>query len=408
MPEQQKLKFPKGFLWGSATSAYQTEGNNTKSDWWAWEHSFKREQRLRAQGKDPKDFYSGIACDSYNRFDEDFALAEHLSQNAIRIGIEWSRIEPKEGIFDEKELDHYEKVLQSAKFHNLATFITLHHFTSPLWFFNQGGFANSQNIHYFVRYTKLVTERFSQYADFWLTFNEPEIYATHGYLFAKYPPQIKSLRLTYRVIRNLIKAHNIVSAFIRENIRKPVGMAYHLSDLQPFGFLGGIVTSLAHYFADDYILNHTIQQCDFIGANYYTHVHLGLFGRRKHSATNHQVTDVGWGIHPEGLERVLLELRSYKKPIYITENGLADAQDTRREKFIKDHLYYTYRAISQGADVRGYLHWSLIDNFEWAEGYGPRFGLVEIDREDFLRRKVRYSAIKYAEICKHNYLEYAP
>jgi beta-glucosidase len=138
------------------------------------------------------------------------------------------------------------------------------------------------------------------------------------------------------------------------------------------------------------------------------HHHVGFLGIRKRSHTKHEENDLGWGIHPEGLERLLVRLKKYRKPVYVTENGIADSKDEKREKFIKDHLYYIYQAIQKGADVRGYLYWSLIDNFEWEEGFWPKFGLVEIDREDFLRRKVRYSATKYAEICKNNYFEYQP
>lgn len=402
----QKLKFPEGFLWGTATSAYQTEGGNTNNDWHAWEHSVRREDELRREDKDPQNYYCGAACDSYNRFEEDFALAEHLGHNAFRLGLEWSRIEPREGEFDEKELDHYEKVLRAGKYHKLTLFVTLHHYTVPQWFAKKGGFTKKANINNFVRYADIVSKRLGQYTDFWLTFNEPEVYATHAYFLGYYPPQHKSLLESFRVVNNLIKAHNLASPILKYNSGKPVSIAYHLSDLQPAGIFGNVITTLAHYFANEYILNRTINFCDYIGVNYYFHHHLGLFGRRQHSHSKHEETDMGWGIHPEGLERILLVLKKYQKPIYITENGLADAKDTKREKFIKEHLYYVHRAIAQGADVRGYLYWTLIDNFEWTRGFGPRFGLVEIDREDLLRRKVRYSATKFAEICKNNYLEY--
>ncbi len=404
--EKQRLQFPKGFLWGAATAGHQIEGNNVNSDWWAWEHGQMRENALRKEGKNPAQFYSGIACDSFNRFDEDFGLAQYLNHNATRLSIEWARIEPREGEYNEKALDHYEKVLQSAKFHGFTTFVTLHHFTSPLWFARKGGFAEQQNIDHFVRYVKLATKRLSQYTDFWLTFNEPEIYSNLGFLRGRFPPQIKSVRIMLRVIRNIISAHNLCSEYIRHEIRQPVSIAYHLSDLQPTGFFGHLSAGLAHYIANRYILSRTINACDFIGVNYYFHHHIGLFGKRGKSQSGHEETDLGWGIHPEGLERVLTSLIKYKKPIYITENGLADAHDTKREKFIKDHLYFAHRAIKKGADVRGYLYWSLIDNFEWDMGYGPRFGLIAINRESLLERKIRYSALKYGEICKNNYLEY--
>jgi beta-glucosidase len=403
---KQKLVFPKNFLWGAATSAYQVEGNNIHSDWWAWEHSVKRMDSLRARGRDPEQYQSGIACDSYHRFDEDFALAQHLGHNAHRLGIEWSRIEPKEGQFDEAELDHYEKVFQSAKFHGLTLFVTLHHFTVPLWFIKKGGFTKRENTEYFIRYAVKVAKRLGQYADFWMTFNEPEVYSTYPYLLGVFPPQQKSLLATVKVARNLIYAHNKVAPMLKQITDKPVSMAFHLSDIQPAGLFGGIARGLAHYLANEYILHKTIKNCDYIGINYYNHHHVGIFGTRKHSHSRHDLTDMDWGIHPEGLERVLLNLKKHQKPIYITENGLADAKDTKREKYIRDHLFYVHKAIGQGADVRSYLYWSLLDNFEWQHGFWPRFGLVEIDRDDLLRRKARYSATKFAEICKNNYMEY--
>lgn len=401
----QKLKFPPGFLWGAAGSAYQTEGNNKNSDWWAWEHSVRRENFLRRLGKNPADFYSGEACDFWNRYDEDFGLAQHLNHNATRFGIEWSRVQPNMNEFDEKALDHYEKMLQSAKFHGLQVFFTLHHFTSPVWFMKKGGFTKKENITYYVQYARRVVNRLSEYVDFWLTFNEPEVYSNLSYVTGVYPPQVKSIRTAWKVVNNIITAHNLVSQYIKQTNPKPVSMAFHLSDIQPSGRLSEWVAEFAHYIANEYIIRKTIDHCDFIGVNYYFHHHMGLFGFRHHSESQHPETDLGWGIHPDGLERVLLNLRKYYKPIYITENGLADARDIKREQYIKDHLYYAHRAWMHGVDLRGYLYWSLIDNFEWEKGFAPRFGLIEIERESMLRRKVRYSATKFAEICKNNYIE---
>lgn len=406
MKPKEILKFPNGFLWGAGGSAYQTEGNNTNADWWAWENSLGRENFVKTRKHDPEQYKSGIACDFYNRYDEDFALAQHLNHNVTRIGLEWSRIQPKEGIFDEKALDHYEKILQSAKFHGLSVFLTLHHFTNPIWFAKKGAFTKKENLPYFTNFVQRVAERLGEYVDFWVTVNEPEVYSTYSYLLGIFPPNKKSIFLTIKVVNNLISAHNQASEILRFKTGKPVGLAYHLADIVPIGLFGGLVKRLAHFFANVFIVTRTIGACDYIGVNYYNHHHIGVFGPRRHSGSKHKISDLGWGIHPEGLERVLLFLKTLKKPIYITENGLADAKDEKREKFIKDHLYYTHSAIAGGADVRGYIYWSMMDNFEWQHGFWPRFGLVEIDREDFLRRKVRYSATKFAEICKNNYLEY--
>ncbi|MCL5666260.1 MAG: family 1 glycosylhydrolase [Patescibacteria group bacterium] len=400
-----KLKFPEGFLWGAAASAYQTEGGNSHCDWWAWEHSARREDCLRKEGKDPSDYQSGIACDFWNRYDEDFALAQHLSHNAIRIGIEWSRIQPEEGVLDEAALEHYEKILQSAKYHGLKVFLTLHHYTLPVWFMKKGGFTKKENITYFLHYARNAAKRFSQYADFWVTINEPILYAAQSYWMGIHPPQVKSFHTAKQVTDNLIQSHNLLAEYIQQHLRQPVSMAFNLSDLQPSGLLGGLAAGLADYATNEYVLRRTIGRCDYIGVNYYFHHHIGLLGIRKHSHSQHYRTDRGWGIHPEGIERILLRLRKYKKPIYILENGLADNKDDKREKFIKDHLFYVHQAIGKGVDVKGYLYWSLTDNFEWEEGFWPRFGLIEIDREDLLRRKVRYSATKFAEICRNNYLE---
>jgi beta-glucosidase len=406
MTQKQILKFPEGFLWGAAGSAYQTEGNNTNSDWWAWEHSPRREDQLLAERKNPIDYQSGIAADFWNRYDEDFALAQQLNHNATRFGIEWSRVEPVEGKFDEQALDHYEKMLQSAKFHGLKVFLTIHHYTSPVWFMKRGGFTQRGNLFHFLRYAQKVAERFQQYVDFWVTINEPGLYAGQGYWLGVHPPQVKNFRLAWKVADNMILAHNQLSQFLRINFPQPVSLAFNLCDFQPAGFLGNLAASLSDYVVNEYIIRRTIQTCDYIGVNYYFHHHIGILGIRKHSHSQHDNTDRGWGIHPDGIERVLLSLKKYRKPICIIENGIADFKDAKRELFIKDHLFYVYRAILKGADVRSYLYWSLIDNFEWEEGFWPRFGLIEIDREDLLRRKVRHSALKYAEICKNNYLEY--
>ncbi len=398
------LKFPEGFLWGAASSAHQTEGNNTNSDWWAWENSREREAELRAKGLDPEEYKSGMATDGFNRYDEDFALANMLKHTATRISIEWARIEPKEGQFNEQAFMHYEKVLQSAKFYGLKTFVTLHHFTNPLWFAKKGGFEKTENVEDFVRYAEKVAERLNEYTDFWLTINEPQIYASMSFLQGIFPPQKKNPLLAYRVAKNLVLAHNLSVPKMKFFSHSPISMAFHLADVVANTKFSQIPAKLADYFSNEYFLKHTIKFCDFIGVNYYFHHHIGWLGGRRKSLSHHIETDLGWGVHPEGLEKVLLKLKKYKKPIYITENGLADKQDLKREKFIEDHLFYAHKAILAGVDLRGYLYWSLTDNFEWEKGFAPRFGLVEIDREDLLKRRVRFSAIKYAEICDNNEL----
>ncbi len=401
----QTFKFPEGFLWGGAISSHQTEGKNTNNDWWAFEHSQKREQRLLKEGKDPAEYYSGQACDFYNRYDEDFGLAQQLNHNAIRFGVEWARIEPFEGEFDEQVIEHYKKMLEAAKARNLKIFLTLHHYTIPAWFAKKGGFAKKQNVDDFLRYTTVVAQRLGKYVDFWLTINEPNVYSIFSYILGSYPPNHRSLPEARRVAHNIIRAHNRASVELKSLTGKPVSMAFQLSDIQPKSIFSRPIMGVINYFINDYFLNGCVGHCDFIGVNYYFHHHVGWLGERKMSKSEHEKSDLDWGIHPEGLERVLMRLhQKYHKPMYITENGIADAADAKREKFIKNHLLHTYHAIERGADVRGYLYWALIDNFEWLYGFGPRFGLVEIDYQDGLKRRVRDSAMKFAEICKTNSL----
>ncbi len=397
---KRQISFPEGFLFGAATSSYQSEGGNENTDWWIWEHGARRTKYLKDKDLDPAEYQSGIACDFYRRYEEDFALAASLHLRAIRLSVEWARIEPKEGIFNDEALAHYEAMLRAAKAHGFTIFLTLHHYTVPLWFAKKGGFAHKENITHFLHYARVTAKRLAPWVDFFVTINEPELYAIQGYAIALHPPQVRSYRAAWVVLGNLIHSHNLLAEYIQDHLEKPVSMAFNLTDLRPHGYFGKTVVRIANYLANEYVLRHTIDHCDYIGVNYYIHHHIGLFGQRKHSKSHHEESDRRWGIHPEGIARILLRLKRYKKPIYVLENGIADASDAKRGHFITEHLYHVHRAIARGADVRGYLYWSLTDNFEWEEGFWPRFGLIEIDREHGLARRVRKSAHQYAEICR--------
>jgi beta-glucosidase len=237
--------------------------------------------------------------------------------------------------------------------------------------------------------------------DFWITINEPESFA-QSYLWGNWPPQRKNVYLTLKVLNNLITAHNQSSAIIRKTSNKPIGMAYNLVDFTPVSFWSSILTTQIFRFINFYVMRRTIKTCDFVGVNYYFHFKVGLLGRIVAKAA--RKSDTGFQIYPKGFENVLLYLKRYNKPIYITENGVADSSDTQRQKFIHDHIFFMHKAISKGVDIRGYLHWSLIDNFEWAEGFTLKFGLISVDRNNGLRRTVKQSARAYAEICRDNHL----
>jgi len=380
------LKFPEGFLWGTATSAYQVEGG-IKNDW-------------------TESFDAGIACDHYHLYEKDFDLIKSLNQNAYRFSIEWSRIEPREGEFNQKEIEHYRKFLLALKERNIKSILTLHHFTNPLWLAKIGGWENKKVIFYFSRFAKKIFGEYQNLVDFWITINEPLVYASKSYLEGSWPPKKKSFLSFLKVIKNQISAHKkVFEEFYKIKKDVKVGIAKNNFYFEPFNsnsFLDKFNAWLNLYFWNEFFLNRIKNHLDFIGLNYYMHQKIKFPGQIKNE--NKALSDIGWEIYPEGIYHCLKELKKYQKPIYITENGLADAKDKLRNDFIKDHLYWIHKAISEGVDCRSYFHWSLMDNFEWEKAFKPRFGLVEIDYKT-LERKPRPSAFYYAKICKENSLQ---
>jgi len=238
---------------------------------------------------------------------------------------------------------------------------------------------------------------------FWIVLNEPIVGAIGGYRWGIGPPQESSLFKAIKVIKNAIKTYEKVYKVIhRINKEARVGIAKNNIYFEPYrlnSFLDKLSSSLLDYFWNKYFLNKTKNHLDFIGLNYYLHRKVKF--PLKTETSNEEVSDMGEEIYPEGIYYVLKELQKYKKPIYVTENGVADAEDKLRAKFIVDHLRWIHKAIGEGANIRGYLHWSLLDNFEWAEGLLPKFGLFEVDYKT-LERIPRKSAEIYSEICKNN------
>ncbi len=382
------------FLYGAATSAHQVEGNNVHNDWWAWEKS-------KADIED-----SGQAADHYNRFREDFALAKNLGHTAHRFSIEWSRIEPQEGVWNDSAIQHYREVLEELRELGMKSFVTLHHFTNPVWLAEKGGWMNSQTPELFARYARYVAQHLGDLVDFWVTINEPMVYATQSYWRHRWPPQEKNFFHMLSVIRNLARGHRrAYRALHQVSPGVPVGISKHLIAYLP-EHIGHIDDRLVAK-AEDWWFNHrffslTGNTHDFIGVNYYftTKQRVRIFKRQFASVPwDGAKSDLGWPIRPEGLHHVLLHMKRYKKPIYITENGLADANDVLRADFIRDHLRAVEEAQHAGVDVRGYLHWSLLDNFEWSDGFHPRFGLIEVDYAT-LERRVRPSAYTYKAIIE--------
>jgi beta-glucosidase len=395
-----KSKFPTGFLLGAASSAHQVEGNNIHSDWWYWEQL----------GKLPK---SGEACDHYNRYEEDFMIAQDLGLNAMRISIEWARIEPEEGRWNGQAIEHYKKVLKSMKEKGLTRMVTLWHWTLPQWLAHKGGFESKEGVEAFGRFAWFVAQNLGTEVDLWITINEPEVYSLASYVRGNHPPFKKSKILTWKVMENLIAAHKVAFDAIKKSLGDvPVGIAKNNAYFEAYRKNNPMDRLTA--FAMDRIGNHYFlekiqKHMDFIGLNYYFSNRV-MFDWRGYQEMNHNFTkgqlslddqmsrsDMGWILYPEGIYHLLEDLKVYKKPIYITENGLADSVDSRRPKFLRETLNWVSKSIVSGVDVRGYFHWSLTDNYEWHQGFVPRFGLVEIDYAT-QKRTIRPSAQIFKEI----------
>jgi len=387
------LKFPKDFLWGSSVSSYQVEGNIDNCDW-------------------SKDFPAGKACQYYSKYEKYFDIAKELNQNIHRFSLEWSRIQPEEGKFDRSEIEHCRKVLIALRERGIKSMLTVWHWTLPLWFSSMGGWENGRSNAYFQQYVKFVSEELGDLVDYWIILNEPELYISLAYFLGLSPPQKKSSPMSVFVYKNLIEAHRMGYDTIHEIIpNAKVSSALNMTYVDSFknnskvNYFSAVVWDK---FRNGLFINNIRTKLDYISVNYYFHDRIRLdLGRFPYilrvQNENKEVSDLGWEICPKGIYHVLLGLKRYNLPIFITENGLADKTDAKRAKFIENHLKWIHKAISSGTDIKGYLHWSLIDNFEWTLGYTPRFGLIEMNY-DTLETKIRPSAYAYAKICKSNAL----
>ena len=429
MAKRRILHFPEGFLWGTASSSHQCEGGNINNQWYRWEQ----------QGHILTGEASGIADNWWENAERDFDLAEQMENNALRLSLEWSRIEPAEGRWDSAALDRYRQMLTNLRRRHLKPVVTLHHFTEPLWFADRGGFADEANVRFFVRYATHAVQTLKDLCDFWVTINEPNAYATQGYVIGSFPPGERGIIRAFQVLRNLVQAH--VQSFYAIRRLQPEGqigycLHYRLFDaanrLSPLDssaaalqdtFFNWAVLQASETGKFPFPLNMLLAPVvraeaarDYHGVNYYTRemvrfdptLPAELFGRRfvrPGAICNDPGLDNNFGeIYPKGIYRILrMVYRRTRgnKPLYITENGFSDAADTRRPRAILEHLAMVHRAISEGIPVRGYLHWSLVDNFEWNDGWGVRFGLIEVDPQT-QRRIPRPSASMYGEICRAN------
>ncbi len=411
------------FLWGAATSAHQVEGGNDRNDWWQWE---ARPGAIRDGAR------SGAACLSWERWEDDLDLVRGLGLNSYRFSIEWSRIEPEPGRYDEAALGRYRSMLEGCRARGITPVVTLHHFTNPQWFAALGGWEERANLSHFERYARLAGERYGDLVDTWVTVNEPEVLGFYGYDAGIFPPGVRDRSRALGVIANLLEAHGLASRALRASDQVDAdgdgravlaGVAKHWVLLEPrsrWSPLDRFAAATQHRVFNEAVVRalaggpiefsipgarrvrrdvEALQGAsDFLGVNYYTRWTVALFGEPRSARRGAATSDLGWEIYPEGLERALRECAPFGLPMLVTENGIADAADRWRPDFIRASLVALDRARSSGLDVRGYFHWSLMDNFEWMDGYHGRFGLnaVDFDHPDSPRVE-RPSARIYAQ-----------
>ncbi len=395
----QEVQFPAGFVWGSGISAHQAEGGNDANDW----------ARFERAGGVKRGQVSGPASHHFERYAEDFALAAELGHQAVKLSVEWSRVEPRKGQWDEGAIAHYVDVVRSARDHGLSPYVVLHHFTNPLWLEQYGWWKGGETPALFERYVRRIAEPLGHWVDTWITVNEPMLLAGAGYLFGVWPPQERSYRSTWSVARNLMKAHILAYDAVHEVAGVcRVGPAVNVTAFkQPHRapLRDRVLGSSLDWFANHYYIDRVRHRSDFIGIQYYSRATVQQLLSGDPLAVPDGMrrlpkTDMGWEIYPKGLYHTVRDMwQRCGLPIIVTENGIADANDERRSLFIRDHLVWLKRAIDEGADVRGYLHWALLDNFEWAEGFDARFGLIEVDYASG-ERTVRPSARYYEKICR--------
>lgn len=420
------LTFPPGFLWGTASSSHQNEGNNTNNQWWHFE---QQPGAIRNGAR------SGLACDWWRNAERDFDRMAELGIQSHRLSIEWSRVEPEPGRVDHRALDRYRELLAGLRDRGVRPVVALHHFTQPLWFSRGGGWTHPGSVAYFQRYARTVALALRDLCDFWITINEPLVYVGQTYFRGIWPGGRKDPLAALRAFRHQLFAH--AAAYHTIHAVQPgadVGYAKsvrlfrgkrpgHRPDRYAAGVKRYLFEHLWFMAVHDGRLrpplglnshyHPLVDSTDFIGLNYYTRDlvrfvpdPLKLFGKEEFApgAEVSQVLESGRPYSqyaPDGLAQICREVSRFGKPIYITENGLPDADDEQRPRWLVGHLAHLHRAIQAGCDVRGYFHWTLVDNFEWNEGWALRFGLIEMDPHT-QRRTLRPSAHLYAHIIRHN------
>ena len=426
--DTQNIHFPNSFAWGTATAAHQVEGNNTNNNWYDWEHQLDENNQPRIHNGDK----SILAADHWNRYPDDIKLMKDLGVNHYRFSIEWSKIEPENGNYDPEAIQHYRDLCDSLLKNNITPVVTLHHFTHPIWFEKLGAFEKKENIDHFIDYSEYAFNNLKDLVPIWCTINEPSVFVSQGYFNGIFPPGKKDPVLAAAVLENLLYAHTKTYKHLKNldgGDQAQIGLVKNIFQFDPFRrwhildwafskVLNNVFTySTLDYFKKGHATfslpgmvkkhmenNDAVGAMDFIGLNYYSRMHVKgqaditepfVFEKRAKDIQ----TDMDYALYPEGFYEALHTISTLKKPIYVTENGVADQGNNIREIFIKRYLYALNKGLQDGLDIRGYFYWTLMDNFEWAEGYKMKFGLYEVDFKT-QERTLRESSNLFAKMVK--------
>ncbi len=369
-----RVEFPDGFLWGTATAAHQVEGGNWNNDWWAWEHD------PASNVVEP----SGDAIDQYHRYREDIELLARLGFNAYRFSVEWARVEPEPGQFSVAALQHYRRVCEACREQSIAPVVTLHHFTTPRWVHGEGGFEERAVVDRFAEYTRRTVGALGDLVSHVCTFNEPNVFATAGYLAGAFPPAKQDAALRRQVNGVIVEAHHAAVEVARE-AGLPAGLTLAMQDWQAVDGGEERRARILRNYEDVYL--EAARQDDFIGVQTYSREFVGPGGTLP-VPEGAETTQMGYEFYPEALEATIR--RAHQEaggiPVVVTENGIATDDDERRVEYVRRALLGVSNCLAEDIDVRGYFYWSSFDNFEWAHGYRPKFGLIAVDRDSFERR----------------------
>jgi beta-glucosidase len=417
--------FPRGFVWGTATASHQVEGNNTNNQWWKWEQEGHTNRK------------SGLACDWWGgRWKEDFDRAAEGHQNAHRLSVEWSRIQPEPDKWDEEALERYRAILRGLHERGMTALVTLHHFTDPLWLSDKGGWETEAVVPAFERFVRKTVEALKEYCTLWCTVNEPNVYALVGYADGAFPPGKNDIKLAVRVEANMARAHAAAYRAIHAIQKEArVGYALHYRPMVKrswspldglmrnirytginMAFPSAISTGVLRSPVGNIRLPEVMGTQDYLGLNYYSRDTISFNIRNGKALFTHsgfpEDSDFSQNKYlaniPEGFfDSFKWAVKSYPgMPIIVTENGVEAEDDKIRPRYIAQHVHQMWRAVNFNWPIKAYFHWSLVDNFEWERGWTQRFGLWALNTETQKRTK-RPSADLYAEICKENGLSSA-